>query len=174
MKLELKNIKLNMGFSEETICFKADLYVNGKKVAYASNDGRGGCTHYNVYSAELRPLLKQAEDYCKSLPSTLSTYGEKTFEIKSCLELWIDEIVYKLSNKKDDEKFEKKKQKNMLTHICYGTDKGYKMVGWKLTIAEMVAHPQGRVILFTKLNDLKNAGETILNTNIPQGFLELA
>jgi hypothetical protein len=174
MKLELKNVKLNMAFSEETICFKADLYVEGKKVAYASNDGHGGCTHYNVYSPELKPLLQQAEDYCKTLPSTFSTYGDKTFEIKSTLELWIDEVVYKLSNTKEAEKFEKKKQKNMLTHICYGTDNGYKMVGWKMTIAEMLAHPQGRQVLFAKLNDLKNAGETILNTNIPKTFLELA
>jgi hypothetical protein len=174
MKLELKNIKLNMAFSEETICFKADLYVNGKKVAYASNDGRGGCTFYNTYSLELRPLLKQAEDWANALPSTFSTYGGKTIEIKSCLGLWIDEIVYKLSNKKDDDKFEKKKQKNMLTHICYGEDKAYKMVGWGLTIAQMLEHPSRRQILLAKLNDLKNKGETILNTNIPQDFLELA
>ena len=52
MKLELKNVKINEAFSEETLMFKADLYVNGKKIAYAENDGRGGCTFYREYSIE--------------------------------------------------------------------------------------------------------------------------
>ncbi len=32
--------------SEETNCFVADLYINGKKIGYVKNDGRGGCTDY--------------------------------------------------------------------------------------------------------------------------------
>jgi hypothetical protein len=100
MKLELKNVKINEAFSEETLMFKADLYVNGKKVAYASNDGRGGCTFYNTYSQDLRPLLKEAEEFVKALPSTFYTYGETTIEIKSNLEHWIDTKVYDIGNKR--------------------------------------------------------------------------
>lgn len=169
MKLELKNININLAFSEETIMFKADLYVNGKKVAYAHNDGRGGCTFYREYSRELRPLLEQAEAYCKTLPSTFSTYGEKTIEIKSTLEHWIDEVIYAKSNEKEAEKFQKKLAKNMLTNICYGEPNAYKMVGWKnITIEQLLNRVDGRKALRDKITELVNKGETILNTNLPK------
>lgn len=169
MKLELKNIKINLAFSEETIMFKADLYVNGKKCAYANNEGRGGCTFYREYSRELTPLLEQAEAYCKTLPSTFSTYGDKTIEIKSNLEHWIDNIIYAKSNEKENEKFEKKKQKNMLTNILWGEPQAYKMVGWKgITIEQLLSRADGRAALKNKITELVNKGETILNTNLPK------
>lgn len=169
MKLELKNVKINQEFSEETLMFKADLYVNGKKVAYANNDGRGGCTFYREYSRELRPLLEQAEAYCKTLPSKFSTYGEKTIEIKSCLEYWIDDVVCDMSNKKEADKFEKKKQKNMLTNILYGDPNAYKMIGWKnITIEQLLNRNDGRQVLRNKIQELVSRGETILNTNLPK------
>jgi len=43
-KLELKKVKIFLPGSQETICFTADIYANGKKVGYAENDGHGGCT----------------------------------------------------------------------------------------------------------------------------------
>lgn len=39
---ELKKLKFHEDMSEETPCFSADLYENGKLVAHASNDGHGG------------------------------------------------------------------------------------------------------------------------------------
>lgn len=169
MKLELKNVKINQAFSEETLMFKADLYVNGKKVAYASNDGRGGCTFYREYSIELRPLLAQVEAYCKTLPSEFHTYGNKTIEIKSNLEHWIDNIVYNISNKKEQAKFEKKKNKDMLTHIIYGSENEYKRVGWgKYTIEQLLNRNEGREVIKRKINELVAKGETILNTNLPK------
>ena len=50
MKLQLKKIKIYDELSEETICFTAELYADGKKVATVKNDGRGGST--DVYFAE--------------------------------------------------------------------------------------------------------------------------
>ena len=40
MNIELKNIKIAEHLSEETTAFTADIFVNGKKVGYARNDGR--------------------------------------------------------------------------------------------------------------------------------------
>jgi hypothetical protein len=169
MKLELKNVKINEAFSEETLMFKADLFVNGKKVAYAENDGRGGCTYYNVYSVELRPILKEAEDYCKTLPSKFVTYGEKTIEIKSNLEHWIDNIVYDISNKKEADKFKKKLAKDMLKGICYGSENGYKILSWKgYTLEQLLNRNEGRAVIKRNLQELVNRGETILNTNLPK------
>jgi len=170
MKLELKNVKINEAFSEETLMFKADLYVNGKKVAYTNNDGRGGCTFYNAYSIELRPLLAQAEEYCKTLPSTFHTYGERTIEIKSNLEHWIDDVVYAIYNKKVIEKHKKKLAKDMLKGICYGNENGgHKILHWKgYTLEQILNRNEGRTLLTKKIQELVESGETILNTNLSQ------
>lgn len=169
MKLELKNVKINEAFSEETLMFKADLYVNGKKCAYASNDGRGGCTFYNAYSQELRPLLAQAEAYCITLPSKFVTYGEKTLEIKSTLEHWIDEVSCGISNKKEIEKHKKKLAKDMLKGICYGNENGYKTLHWTgYTLEQILNRNEGREHVTRKIKELVGQGETILNTNLSQ------
>jgi hypothetical protein len=175
MKVELKNVKLNMAFSEETICFKADLYIDGESVAYASNDGRGGCTNYCVYSLKMLPLLQSTENYYKTLPSTFHTFGDKTLEIKSSLENWIDEEISNISNKKENERFKKRMDKDMLNCIIYGTNSSYTRVSWKLTnIEQMLSSPTGRHTLLSKIKELRAKGETILNTNIPQEILELS
>lgn len=169
MKLELKNAKINEAFSEETLMFKADLYVNGKKVAYASNDGRGGCTFYSPYSVELRLLLAQAEEWAKALPSKLYTYGSKTIEIKSNLEHWIDDVVYGISNKKVIEKHKKKLAKDMLKGICYGKENGYRILSWKgYTLEQILNSHVGRTMVTKKIQELVGQGETILNTNLSQ------
>lgn len=169
MKIELKNLKIYDGMSEETIAFTSDVYVNGKKLAYAKNDGRGGCTYYHPYDRELRGVLEQAEAYCKTLPSTFSTYGEKTIEIKSTLEKFIDDIVYKKYNDNVVAKNKKKLVKDMLKGICYGSENGYKILSWKgYTLEQLLNRNEGRVVIRKKIEELVNRGETILNTNLPK------
>lgn len=46
MKIEIKNFKYSDFASEETHCFEATVYVNGKRKFQASNDGHGGCNSY--------------------------------------------------------------------------------------------------------------------------------
>ena len=41
--ITLKNLKVHETLSEETLCFSADLYENGKLIAHVSNRGCGGC-----------------------------------------------------------------------------------------------------------------------------------
>jgi len=48
--ITLKNLKVLESLSEETLCFSADLYENGKLIAYVSNRGNGGCNH--IHPAE--------------------------------------------------------------------------------------------------------------------------
>ena len=40
--MTLKKVKVMESLSEETICFSADLYENGKLMAHVSNRGQGG------------------------------------------------------------------------------------------------------------------------------------
>jgi hypothetical protein len=173
MKIEIKNIKINTAFSEETVCFKADVYVNGVKTAYASNDGHGGCTFYNAYENK-RELLRQAEAYAQSLPSTTETFGETTITLESNLERMIDDVVYKASNDKENAKFEKKILKATETAIVYGVPNSgsFQSIAFKgkPKLADVMLTLQGRDAITRLVNRIKGElkdGEVILNTNIP-------
>lgn len=52
--LELKNIKVSEFASQETYCYQASLYLNGRRIATVSNDGHGGCDyqHFVDHSSE--------------------------------------------------------------------------------------------------------------------------
>ncbi len=168
-KIELKNLRIYDKMSEETIAFTADVYVNGKKVAYAKNEGCGGCTYYHSYPNADRALLKAAEDYCKALPPEKSTYGDKTLELPQSLESVIDEWVYRVHNEKADAAFKKKLEKNMIKGLCVGTPDRYEIIWWKgVTIPQLLASPQGRATIRVKLLQLKSEKRPILNTNIPK------
>lgn len=99
MKIELKNLKMNLAFSQETIMFQADVYVDGVKTAYADNDGHGGCTNYHAYQGK-QSLLAKAEAYVASLPS--KKYGTMTLD--SNLEMIINELIQKEVKKKKEQK----------------------------------------------------------------------
>ena len=45
--MELKNLSHNATFSEETHCFRASVYINGKRMFTASNSGNGGANAYS-------------------------------------------------------------------------------------------------------------------------------
>ena len=45
--MELKNLSHNATFSEETHCFRASVYINGKRMFTASNSGNGGWNSYS-------------------------------------------------------------------------------------------------------------------------------
>jgi hypothetical protein len=77
MKLELKNIKHTAWASEETHCYQASLYVDGKPVATVSNDGHGGADRYYdhpkcVYSGRSAwcDKMQEVHEYFASLPKT--------------------------------------------------------------------------------------------------------
>jgi hypothetical protein len=43
-QITLKSLKLNLTFSRETYCFTTKAFIDKVEVAYAENDGHGGCT----------------------------------------------------------------------------------------------------------------------------------
>lgn len=166
MKIELKNLKINLAFSQETIMFQADVYVDGMKTAYADNDGHGGCTNYHAYQGK-QALLKKAEAYALSLPKI--KYGSMTLD--SNLEMIIDELLQKEVEKKERAKADKKIQKLTLNHIVWGVPNGdsYKMARFPLSIEQIKKSPNGELALQNAVlkikKDLKK-GEVIFNTNI--------
>ncbi len=47
MNITLTKIKIQNKLSEETLCFSADIHLDGKKVGEVSNRGIGGCNEYH-------------------------------------------------------------------------------------------------------------------------------
>jgi len=168
MKIELKNLKVNAAFSEETTCFIADVFINGKKVAHAKNDGRGGCTDYYPYEGQ-RELLKQAELFCKGLPKREFTFGDITREFDQTLESVIDDLVFA----KEKEKEQKKIDKLCENHIVWGKPNGYsyKQISFKGNpkFAEIKKTIQGQKSLERLIDRVKGelkVGEEIFNKNL--------
>lgn len=163
MKIEIKSFKFYERLSEETNAFTAELYVNGVKAAHVKNDGQGGNTFYHAYENK-RELIKQAEAYCKSLPSVKC--GNYTFDMN--LEFFIDNEVEKLIAEKDKEKFNKKKEKDMLKGILIETEKGYSLLSWKgYTLENLLRFEKGKQLILNEVTKLRSEGKVILNTNIP-------
>ena len=71
--LEVKNLSHYARGSEETPCYNATVYINGKKAIEVSNDGHGGCDRQDTYpEIEERGLVQQADEWC------VAKFGQET------------------------------------------------------------------------------------------------
>ena len=161
MKFELKNIKFYESMSEETNCFQADLFINGKKIAYVKNTGQGGSTDYHVHDFKLQSVLREAEQFCLTLPKEKIS---DTFDFQLTLESKIDDLFEAWLKTKGDKKFLKDMEKGLM----YGNKYSYTIITWKYPIKTLLSMQQGREIIRKKIVQLRVEEETILNTNIPQ------
>jgi len=76
--LEVKNITHYARGSEETPCYNATVYINGKKAIEVSNDGHGGCDRQHTYpEIEERGLVQKANEWC------VKTFGQGSFDFMS-------------------------------------------------------------------------------------------
>jgi len=163
MKIELKKISFNERMSQETNCFIADLYINGKKVGYAKNEGHGGCTDYRGDSKEGNVLIAEAEKYFLSLPKVKP--NGYNFMLQPTLEGAIDEQLEDFLKAKA----QKKMEKQMLTAILFGVPNGYSytMIKYSSPLASMTT-----IGLQTRVNDAIRkyciGGVVILNTNLKE------
>jgi hypothetical protein len=163
MKIELKNIKFSEWVSEETNCFQATIYADGKRIGFASNDGHGGNT-WCQHDLNMKEAFRAAEEYCKTLPPI--NYGR--FEIDSNLE----NIVDKLFEEWLDKKKEKKKEKNYVKGICFGTKSYHELVVFlkdkkPATLAEILKTTAGVEHVKKFCEEKKARGFTIFNNNLP-------
>lgn len=95
MKVELRRLKIVERMSQETICFVADVYVDGKKVGTAENDGRGGQTSVEVDQVTRARIRAHVE-----------ALGVKAFD-GPCAHV-VDELVLAEMERRDAEKLKKK------------------------------------------------------------------
>src|SRR3546814_20887031 len=52
MKIELKNVHYSPHSSQETACFTAAVWLDGKNAGTVRNAGQGGCHHYTPATLE--------------------------------------------------------------------------------------------------------------------------
>jgi len=74
MKITVKNVKIADFASEETLCFQATVYVDGKRAFTAHNDGHGGSNYYKPLKGSNRDLIKSVEKYAATLPEIETTF----------------------------------------------------------------------------------------------------
>lgn len=104
MKIELKAFKHSEFASQETNCFEANIYIDGKKAGWAENSGRGGMT--NIQPRACYETLKQMTD---TLPIKIVDYNGEKLELDNSPDTFIDELVIFALHEKDLKKAMKSK-----------------------------------------------------------------
>lgn len=61
-RITLKNIKVLEAASDETLCFEASMYFDGKRVAIVHNEGHGGCHFYDAVGEGAKPYDNPIHD----------------------------------------------------------------------------------------------------------------
>jgi len=160
MKVELKKIQFSEALSEETNAFTADLYINGKKVGYCRNDGRGGPNDYYADTTEGRELIRKAEAYFQGLPKKKSERFNFTYQ--PTLESEIGDLLDQWLLAKEQKKMERK----MKTCILVGVPNApmYSYYNFKRPLSDVPkVHLQMNV---ERIKEKLKEGEVILNTNL--------
>ena len=78
--LEVKNLSHYARGSEETPCYNATVYINGKKAIEISNDGRGGMDYQHSYpdfGDGREGIVQKANEWC------VKTFGQESFKFMS-------------------------------------------------------------------------------------------
>jgi hypothetical protein len=141
------------------------LFINGKKIAYVKNSGQGGSTDYHVLDFRKdNNVLREAEQFCLSLPKEKIEGMMSDFEFQPSLESRIDDLFEQWLKGKADKKFEKQMEKGLI----YGNKYAYTIVTWNVPLKAMLMSEKGREIVRKKIVQLRVEEEIILNTNIPQ------
>lgn len=129
MKIELRKIQVNNRLSEETLCFSADIVIDGKVAGEATNRGHGGCTDYRlgaqgVHDRALEERAKVAarawiEEHGSDEDRELLTPGPSTYQVNP-LEHLIDLLVERHEEAKEAKKMAKIEAKNAAAFAATG------------------------------------------------------
>jgi hypothetical protein len=160
--IELKNVKFSEWNSEETNCFQALVYFNGKRVGMASNEGRGGCTW-------VRPTDND-DDYKAFVAYCEATKEEQYYDTFTTIDDLFEEWLEAHYAKKDKARMQREFDKG----ICYTKDESkgtfaimtFKKGTTKVTISQMLMSSNGRDTLRRSYDKLVSEGNKVLNNNL--------
>lgn len=135
MKIELRKVSVNHRLSEETLCFAADIWIDGKMMGAAKNHGHGGSTDYwlgaNFDTEDRRDLEAKAKDAARAWIEANGTDEDRrliaphvrddgTSYTLDPLEFLIDLLVEQHERKKADAKTAKVEAKNAAAFAAAG------------------------------------------------------
>lgn len=110
-RITIKGLKVAEFASQETLCFQCGVYLDGKKIGVADNDGCGASTSVRPIS---KGSLDEAIAYVDTFPERkIEGYG-KSFTIRDRLDNIVDDIAYSMHNDKKDRAMWKRKIKTKL------------------------------------------------------------
>jgi len=110
MNLEMKSIKHFASGSQETYCYTAVVYLDGKPFADVSNDGHGGCdrvhphnkTPFTKVQGAWREKFQEIEEYFASLPKVdVGKYEWSSEGFDQKFEYWCADQVSNFLTKKE-------------------------------------------------------------------------
>jgi hypothetical protein len=103
--------------SEETLCFSADVWIGGHKAGYAKNGGYGGQTDIYGIDAKGRELIKFAQSQIEAMPPEILEYEGRTLTIRSTIDNYIDGLVSKMLEDKEEKRISNWIKKKLPTGI---------------------------------------------------------
>ena len=78
MKVTLKNLKVAEFASEETTCFQATVYLDGKRMVGVKNDGHGGCHMFGMVGGNgPQDLDKRMKQFSKNMETLMAIAAER-------------------------------------------------------------------------------------------------
>ena len=164
----LKGVKHFEAGSEETECFVATLYVNGKKLAYCDNKGYGGPTNV-CFFPETEKLGNEIEAFLEKQPK-IKPEGYD-FELDLDLEYIVDDLLEKYLQAKEHQKMMRKTEKALLFKAKDGGHYLYQWQDKKLTIDTLLKRPSGRRVIKITIEREIAKGAVLVNENIPVELL---
>lgn len=127
MNFKLKKVKFFDEMSEETPCFTAEIWEDGKHVADVKNDGHGGCNDIHVYSKENRAQIY--DKYMKLEVEIMELADEidrvrqlqtKNFVLKKDGKLYTRKFPLPISKLKKHKEFSSWKERNFQSMMKEG------------------------------------------------------
>jgi len=175
MEIKLKNIHVDLRLSEETNAFTADLFINGKNVGTALNDGQGGMTTCRARDQKGAELIREAEIWCEQLPPEVVKFDDgSTYNLSISLDYYLGRIVDEHIAKKEQARLERL----MGNSIIFGNPDGveFKRIKFGQSIRDLLRTEAGFValkstILKKVLPALGKKGK-IQNRNIPPDIID--
>lgn len=117
MNITLKSIKYYVQLSEETNCFRANLYIDGKRVGVVGNDGHGGETWVDA-PAE---VVQRLHAYATALPKKTVDLGTKNeFTYQPTPETIVDDLLVEHLKQLESKRFAQRAAKERTKNAAKG------------------------------------------------------
>lgn len=116
MNIEIKNVKHSEFASQETHCFQANVYIDGKRFAQVSNDGHGGCDMVDPIGLKTKEEFGAWRKQLDEVEAELAKEIVSEYKLENSLELVVGNLVNKW--------LQDKEIKTLLRRVTYIKDGG--------------------------------------------------